>query len=70
MQAEECAMSKKMNLILPKGIQYAETEDKMINRTLRQMIVIAIIVTFLMATNTAQARQVVTDGLISYWSLQ
>ncbi len=40
----------------------------MINRTLRQLIVIAIIMVVLMATNAAHARQAVTDGLVSYWS--
>ena len=40
----------------------------MINRTLRQIFVLAVITTVLMATNTAQARQAITDGLVSYWS--
>jgi len=38
------------------------------NRTLRQIIVIAIIGVVLMATNVAHARQAITDGLVSYWS--
>ena len=37
----------------------------MINKTLRQICVIAVI---LMATNIAHARQAITDGLVSYWS--
>ena len=40
----------------------------MINRIPRQMFVIAIVATVLMATNMAQARQAITDGLVSYWS--
>ena len=40
----------------------------MINRTLRQTFVLAIIATVLMATNSAEARQAITDGLVSYWS--
>ena len=40
----------------------------MINKTSRQMFALAIIVTILMATNVAQARQAITDGLVSYWS--
>ena len=40
----------------------------MINRTLRQMLVSAVIATVLMATNAAHARQAITDGLVSYWS--
>ena len=40
----------------------------MINSTPRQILVIAIVATVLMATNMAQARQAVTDGLVSYWS--
>ena len=40
----------------------------MINRTLGQMFVLAVITTVLTATNVAQARQAITDGLISYWS--
>ena len=40
----------------------------MINRTLRQMFILAVIVTILMVTNIAQARQAITDELVSYWS--
>ena len=40
----------------------------MINRTLRYMLVLAVITTVLMATNVAHARQAITDGLVSYWS--
>ena len=40
----------------------------MINRIPRQILVIAITATILMATSIAQARQAVTDGLVSYWS--
>ena len=40
----------------------------MINGTLRQMFVIAVIATVLMAINSAEARQAITDGLVSYWS--
>ena len=40
----------------------------MINRTLRQMFVLAVIATVLMAINVAHARQAITDGLVSYWS--
>ena len=40
----------------------------MMNRTLRQIIVIAITAAILMATNVAHARQAITDGLVSYWS--
>ena len=40
----------------------------MINRTLRQMLVLAVIATVLMATNAAHARQAISDGLVSYWS--
>ena len=38
------------------------------NNTPRQILGIAIVATVLMATNMAQARQAITDGLISYWS--
>ena len=40
----------------------------MISRTLRQMFVLAVIATVVMATNLAEARQAITDGLVSYWS--
>ena len=40
----------------------------MISRTCGQTFVLAIIATVLMAINVAQARQAVTDGLVSYWS--
>ena len=40
----------------------------MINRTPRQMFVLAVIATVIMATNLAEARQAITDGLVSYWS--
>ena len=40
----------------------------MINRTPRQLIVIALTAAILMTTNVAHARQAVTDGLVSYWS--
>ena len=40
----------------------------MINRTPRQMFVLAVIAAVIMATNLAEARQAITDGLVSYWS--
>ena len=40
----------------------------MINKTLRQIFVLAVITTILTAINIAQARQAITDGLVSYWS--
>ena len=40
----------------------------MINRTPRHKFIIAITATVLMATSIAQARQAITDGLVSYWS--
>jgi hypothetical protein len=40
----------------------------MIRTTLRQMFILAVMATVLTATNVAQARQAITDGLISYWS--
>ncbi len=40
----------------------------MINRTLGQIIVIAIVGVVLMATSIGHARQAITDGLVSYWS--
>ena len=39
----------------------------MINRVLRFMFILVVLVTILTATNVAQAR-VITDGLVSYWS--
>ena len=40
----------------------------MINGTLRPIFVIAVIAIVLMAINVAEARQAITDGLVSYWS--
>ena len=40
----------------------------MINRIPRQMFVVVVMVTVLVATHVAQARQAITDGLVSYWS--
>ena len=40
----------------------------MINRMLGHKFVLAVITTVLTATNVAQARQAITDGLVSYWS--
>ncbi len=40
----------------------------MINKIPRPELVIVVIATVLMATNTTHARQAITDGLVSYWS--
>ena len=40
----------------------------MINRIPRQMFVVVVMVIILGATNMAQARQAITDGLVGYWS--
>ena len=40
----------------------------MINRIPRQMFVVVVMATVLVATHMAQARQAITDGLVSYWS--
>ena len=40
----------------------------MMNRAPRHMFVLAVIATVIMATNLAEARQAITDGLVSYWS--
>jgi len=40
----------------------------MINRTPKQIFVLTIITTILMATNIALTREAVTEGLVSYWS--
>ena len=40
----------------------------MINRIPRQMFVVVVMATVLVTTHVAQARQAITDGLVSYWS--
>ena len=40
----------------------------MMSRTPRSTFVLAVIASVIMATNLAQARQAITDGLVSYWS--